>query len=241
MVIKDMVGQRIVGKKIKIIRSKTPHLWYANKVGGVFEIIGVGQVNENPFFQVLVEWRKKNIYCEDAELVEENVFEKEEKWDRRFLDRAKQIATWSKDISSKVGCVAVGEFKQELSAGYNGFPRNIEDSSDRMNYKDVKYKFTVHAEANMICNATLNQVTLQNSTVYVYGLPPCNECSKLLIQCGISRIVFYECENSEKLKWQELGKLSESLFKESGIEVVKLKEEIQHSILNDTDFDVMAL
>ena len=55
-----------------------------------------------------------------------------EKWDRRFLDLAAHISTWSKDPSTKVGCVVVGEDREIRSTGFNGFPRGIEDDEERL-------------------------------------------------------------------------------------------------------------
>ena len=60
------------------------------------------------------------------------------KWDIRYLELAKHVSTWSKDPSSKIGAVAVGKEGQVLSQGYNGFPRNIIDSTER--YEDREQK-----------------------------------------------------------------------------------------------------
>ena len=54
------------------------------------------------------------------------------KWDIRYLELAKHISTWSKDPSSKIGAVAIGDKGQVLAQGYNGFPRNIVDRADRL-------------------------------------------------------------------------------------------------------------
>ena len=51
----------------------------------------------------------------------------------RFLDLAKQIGSWSKDPSSKIGAILVGNKNQIISQGYNGFPRKIEDTFERLN------------------------------------------------------------------------------------------------------------
>ena len=53
------------------------------------------------------------------------------KWDERFLELAKQIASWSKDPSTQVGCVVVGPDREIRSTGFNGLPRGIEDSEER--------------------------------------------------------------------------------------------------------------
>ena len=55
-----------------------------------------------------------------------------DKWDKRFLDLAKHISDWSKDPSTKVGCIVVGEDREIRSTGFNGFPRGIEDKQERL-------------------------------------------------------------------------------------------------------------
>ena len=61
-----------------------------------------------------------------------------DKWDRRFLDLAAHIATWSKDPSTKVGCVVVGSDREIRSTGFNGFPRGISDDADRLQDRSKK-------------------------------------------------------------------------------------------------------
>ena len=58
------------------------------------------------------------------------------KWDDRFLELAKHISEWSKDPSTKVGCVIVGEDREVRSTGFNGLPRGIDDSDERLNNRD---------------------------------------------------------------------------------------------------------
>jgi len=59
-----------------------------------------------------------------------------DKWDERFLDLATHISGWSKDPSTKVGCVVVGEDREIRSTGFNGFPRGISDDNDRLTDRD---------------------------------------------------------------------------------------------------------
>tara|TARA_B100000614_G_scaffold120032_1_gene107586 strand:- start:48 stop:251 length:204 start_codon:yes stop_codon:yes gene_type:complete len=61
-----------------------------------------------------------------------------EKWDRRFIDLALHISGWSKDPSTKVGCVVVGEDREIRSTGFNGFPRGIDDSMERLEDRELK-------------------------------------------------------------------------------------------------------
>ena len=110
-------------------------------------------------------------------------------WGRKYTSLAKEISTWSKDPSTQVGAVVIGEKGQLLSQGYNGFPRGINDTDDRLNNRERKYELVVHAEMNAIYNASFNGVSLKDSTLYVYGLPICSECAKGIIQVGIKKVV----------------------------------------------------
>ena len=137
------------------------------------------------------------------------------KWNDRYLALAKQVAEWSKDPSRKIGAVAVGDKGQILSQGYNGFPRGVDDSQERYNDRPTKYKLVVHAEMNVIYNATYNGVSLDGSTLYVHGLPCCSDCAKGIIQVGIKKVVMPNQHIPEE--WLESWKLSRSIFDEAGV------------------------
>ena len=68
-----------------------------------------------------------------------------EKWDRRFIELALHVATWSKDPSSKVGAVIVDEHRRVVSVGFNGFPAGV---SDEEVPRERKLLRVVHAEMN---------------------------------------------------------------------------------------------
>ncbi|CAC9531036.1 dCMP deaminase (EC 3.5.4.12) [uncultured Gammaproteobacteria bacterium] len=140
------------------------------------------------------------------------------KWDERYLSLAKEIATWSKDPSTQVGAVIVGSKKEVLSQGFNGFPRNINDSDERYNDRKTKYKFVVHAEMNAIYNATYSGTSLDGATLYVYGLPICSECAKGIIQVGIKKVVV---KKSKELDcWNDSFKLSKAMFDEASVKLI---------------------
>lgn len=147
--------------------------------------------------------------------------ERQLKWDTRYLTLANLISTWSKDPSSKIGAVIVGDRGQVLSQGYNGFPRGVRDDLEpRWTEKEWKYKFVVHAEMNAIYNAAYNGAQLDGSSIYVWGLPVCNDCAKGIIQSGIRRVVMPGKLEEYPERWQESFKLSAQMFKEAGVEVV---------------------
>lgn len=151
----------------------------------------------------------------------------------RFLSLAREIASWSKDPGTKVGCVIVGKKGQIVSQGYNGFPRGFSDTPERLMNRDLKLKYTIHAEANALYNALWNGASVDGCTLYVHGLPVCAECAKAIIQSGISKVVY---DSDPKPQWKESADLALSMFKEANIEIEKHNSDIFREI-PDKEFD----
>ena len=105
------------------------------------------------------------------------------KWDVRFLKLAHEVASWSKDPSTKVGCVLV-KGKKVVSLGYNGLPMGVEDTFERLNNRELKYEMTVHAEINAVTTAALHGVSTSGATAYV-TFHPCSRCAAVLINAGV--------------------------------------------------------
>jgi dCMP deaminase len=93
-----------------------------------------------------------------------------DKWDLRFLKAAEEVATWSKDLSTKVGCVIVDpELQRRTGEGFNGFPRFMSDAPELYEDRETKYSRTLHAELN----AVLFAKKTEGCTAYV----TCANCS----------------------------------------------------------------
>lgn len=145
-------------------------------------------------------------------------------WDSRFMEQAKLVSTWSKDPSTQTGAIAVRD-RRVLSMGYNGFPRGIEDTKDRLNNREDKYRYVVHAEMNAIYNATLNGVSLDKSSLYVYGLPVCSSCAKGIIQVGIVEVFILTEKKDMREIWLKEWEFTKSMFDECGIQYYWYKQE----------------
>ena len=141
-----------------------------------------------------------------------------DKWDVRFLELAREISKWSKDPSTKIGAVIVNDDHRILATGYNGFPKGIDDAQERLNNREEKYKLVIHAEKNAIYNATYSGIALENSTLYVYGLPVCSECAKGVIQVGVKRVVMNALKNTPD-KWAKSFLESSNMFFEAGVDI----------------------
>jgi len=139
------------------------------------------------------------------------------KWDQRFLELAKQIASWSKDPSTKVGCVVVGEDREIRSTGFNGFPRGISDDEERLSDRSQKYPFICHAEENAIMHAARIGLSLKGCRAYVTW-PPCTRCARSLIQAGVTEVIYPAgCEVPER--WLTDFDMSTSMMNEAGVSI----------------------
>jgi dCMP deaminase len=140
-------------------------------------------------------------------------------WHQRFIKLAKEYSTWSKDPSTQVGAVAIDpNTRRVLSGGYNGFPRGIEDTDERLNDRDLKHSLVVHAEMNLIYNATRSGISLEGSHLYVWGLPVCSECAKGIIQTGVKIVFVAESCVDIKPFWVESWSKTKGMFLEAGID-----------------------
>jgi dCMP deaminase len=139
------------------------------------------------------------------------------KWDRRFLGLAHHISLWSKDPSTKVGCVVVGRDREIRSTGFNGFPRGIEDTAERLDTRELKYPLICHAEENAIMHAARIGVSLKDCVAYVTW-PPCTRCCRSLIQAGVAEVV-YPAGLTIPERWQTDFEMSTSMFDEAGVTV----------------------
>lgn len=140
------------------------------------------------------------------------------KWDDRFLDLADTVASWSKDPSTKVGAVIARPDRTIASVGFNGFPRGVDDSGERLEDRPVKYGITVHAELNAVLSA---HEPVRGYTLYVSPLHPCSNCAAAVVQAGIVRVVARVEGTPER--WEQSFALASMIFAEAGVEVV-LKE-----------------
>lgn len=141
-----------------------------------------------------------------------------DKWDLRYMGLAREVSTWSKDPSRKIGAVAIGTKGQVLSQGFNGFPRGIFDAPHRYEDRPTKYKYVVHAEMNCIYNATFSGVSLDGANLYVWGLPVCSECAKGIIQVGIKR-VFWSTDQEIPPIWSESLDLTKAMLTEAEVTI----------------------
>jgi dCMP deaminase len=140
------------------------------------------------------------------------------KWELRYLEMARLVSTWSKDPSTKVGAVIVDSDNTVISVGFNGLPRRIQDTDQRLNNRDIKLKMIIHAEINAIITA---KRPLNGTTIYTYPFMSCSQCAGMIIQSGICRHISYKTNNE---RWKDSFDLALEMFDEARV-IVNLLEE----------------
>lgn len=141
-----------------------------------------------------------------------------EKWQKRFMELAIHISSWSKDPTRRIGAVIVNKNKHVVSMGYNGLPAGIKDNKRLLN-KEFKRAVSLHAEEGAILNAKCD---LQGCSLFVYGLCCCSHCAALIIQSGIKEVYYKLSDRGESEHWKENIKLAKSLLKEAGVKLYKI-------------------
>lgn len=147
-------------------------------------------------------------------LMEETANAKQEALDKRYIRMANIWAENSYCRRRQVGALIV-KGKMIISDGYNGTPSGFENVCEDEN--NVTKPYVLHAEANAITKIARSNNSSDGATMYVTA-SPCIECSKLIIQAGIKRVVY-----SEKYRLED----GIDLLRRAGIEVVYLPLEQQ--------------
>ena len=141
------------------------------------------------------------------------------KWDSRFLDMAKLVASWSKDPSTQAGAVIVNKDKIVVSVGFNGFASSMPDSEEYYNNREEKYSRIIHAEMNAVLFAKSD---LKDCTLYVYPFLTCDRCFVHATQAGIKRIVAPKVSVDKAVRWGEAFSKVRIYAQECNVEIVEV-------------------
>ena len=140
---------------------------------------------------------------------------KQERYDKAYIRMALEWAKLSHCNRKKVGAIIVKN-KMIISDGYNGTPSGFDNCCEDEN-GTTKW-FVLHAEANAILKTAGSTHDCSGSTLYL-TMSPCKECSKLVHQAGISRLVYIN-------EYKDISGVE--FLKEAGVEVCKIDENTLH-------------
>jgi dCMP deaminase len=156
-------------------------------------------------------------------------------WDEYFMGVALLSAQRSKDPGTQVGACIVNSQNKIVGAGYNGLPIGCHDDDfpwgKQGDFMDTKYPYVCHAELNAILNNI--GMDLHGCRIYT-ALFPCNECTKAIIQSGISEVVYL----SDKYNGQDSAKASRLMLEKAGIKIRKVETSLDEIVLSYREQDV---
>jgi len=136
-------------------------------------------------------------------------FSKKEKYDKAYLRIAREWGQLSYCNRKKVGAIIVKD-KMIISDGYNGTPSGFENCCEDDN--GLTKWYVLHAEANAILKVAKSTQSCENATLYI-TMSPCKECSKLIHQSGITRVVYMaDYKDKEGIEFLE----------KAGVEIVQI-------------------
>jgi len=122
-------------------------------------------------------------------------------WNEYFMAVCFLSAQRSKDPATQVGACIVNNDNRIVGIGYNGMPRGCNDNKvpwgkNNDNELENKYMYVCHAEMNAILNK--NSASVEGCRIYV-ALFPCNECAKMIVQSGITEVLYFSDKHATKL------------------------------------------
>ncbi len=143
-----------------------------------------------------------------------------QKWQTRYMHLALFVSQWSKDPSTKCGCVIVRPDKTIATIGYNGFPKEIEDDPELLNDRKKKYEHIVHAEDNALRNGREDDYIGYH--LFVTPFMPCCVCAELIKESGVKYVYTYEASADKLERWKESFDQTKKMFEENGIQLIIL-------------------
>jgi len=119
--------------------------------------------------------------------------------DKTYMRMAEELSKLSYAERKKVGCLIVKD-TQIISEGYNGTPTGFDNACEYYSHVDEMYTKpeVLHAESNAITKLARSTNSSSDSTLYV-TLAPCFDCSKLIIQAGVKRLVYKDTYRKDGL------------------------------------------
>jgi dCMP deaminase len=156
-------------------------------------------------------------------------------WDEYFMGVALLSACRSKDPNTQVGACIVNDKNKIVGAGYNGLPVGCNDDefpwAKQGELLETKYPYICHAELNAILNNI--GMDLHGCRIYT-ALFPCNECTKAIIQSGISEVIYL----SDKYATTETTRASKLMLEKAGVSCRQVVTGLNLLVLSFNEGDV---
>lgn len=151
-----------------------------------------------------------------------------------IFDKINEIAQFSRDPHTRVGCALTNDSGNILLMGYNDYPENMLIIPQERKERPEKYKWIEHAERNVLFTAARLGISTSGLTMH-QNLCPCTECARAIVHSGLKRVVTHrpDLDNEAVQRWHEDMKRSLEMFSETNVEIVFTEDmDIETPILN---------
>lgn len=138
------------------------------------------------------------------------------------MEMAEFVASWSKDPSTQTGAVLVSPDRTDITIGYNGFPKGMNDDPALYTMREIKYSRIVHCEMNAVLNA---RRSVRGYTLYTWPFLSCDRCAVHMIAAGIARVVGPKVPPELRERWEPSLSKTRSYYQEAGVTMAEYDPE----------------
>jgi len=138
---------------------------------------------------------------------------------QELLKTAYLEAQKSTNISTQNSALLVDDNQNIILSAVNSFPDGVKENTERQNDKSIRYKYSVHAERNVIYLATKKGIKTEGFTM-VCPWATCSDCAQAIIQSGVKRLVTHKQALEKSGHWQEDIEFAFNMLREAGVEII---------------------
>lgn len=144
--------------------------------------------------------------------------------DKQEMETARLIAGNSPDPSTKVGALIISPDGLVMGVGYNRLKDGIKESAAIWSDRAVKLASVIHAETSAIIDAVTRSGGSRGCTMYIYGLPPCADCARQIVNAGIARVVYRYAKPHRTLNkdWRVSCMVALRMLRAGGVRVKRM-------------------
>jgi dCMP deaminase len=136
-----------------------------------------------------------------------------------LLKIAYEKAQKGTNISTQNAAVLIDDNQNIILAETNNFPNRVAETDERQNDKAARYKYSVHAERNVIYSAAKLGIKTEGLTM-ICPWATCSDCAQAIIQAGIKKLVVHKQALDRNGHWQEDIDFAFAMLREAGIEII---------------------
>ncbi len=141
-----------------------------------------------------------------------------EDW-KKLLKVAYDKARESTNPSTQNAAILFDDEGNIINSEFNSFPRNVAETKERQSDKAIRYKYSIHAERNVLYSAARKGIKTEGLTM-VCPWATCSDCAQAIIQTGIKKLVTHKQALERSGHWEENIELAFSMLREAGVEII---------------------